>query len=205
MKRFNLRYLVLSALMAIIAISASAQQDFILDAENSVLMVAGTSSVHDWEMEAHSYECVTTLQISNGKVTGIETIDFLLSVENLESGKRIMDNKAHDALKQKQHPLIRFSVNSNDAANIENGTAKLAGNLEVAGKSRKVEVSCDFLKVSNETFSVRGKAPLKMTDFGIDPPSAMLGTLQTGDEITVNFEFAFQKQSDQLTDISSKK
>jgi hypothetical protein len=29
--------------------------------------------------------------------------------------------------------------------------------------------------------------PIKMTDFGIKPPTAIFGTLRTGDEVKVNF------------------
>jgi len=33
-----------------------------------------------------------------------------------------------------------------------------------------------------------GMAPVKMTDFGIQPPTAIFGRLKCGDEVKVNFE-----------------
>ncbi len=205
MKRLSIKYLVLSMLAAVIAISATAQQDFILDSENSKLLVSGTSSAHDWEMEAQTFSCETTLELNEDKVTGIEAIDFSAEVEDLESGKRIMDNKAHDALIENRHPEIRYVVTSNDPVNISDGKASLTGTLSIAGKSRKVEVTGDISATDNNTFSVRGEVSLKMTDFGIEPPTAMLGALKTGDEISVKFDFTFEKNQEQLSGISTDK
>jgi polyisoprenoid-binding protein YceI len=39
----------------------------------------------------------------------------------------------------------------------------------------------------NGTVNATGMVPIKMTDFGIKPPTAMFGTLRTGDEVKVNF------------------
>ena len=205
MKRLNFKYLVLSVLAVSLAIHSTAQQDFILDSENSELLISGTSSIHDWEMEAQTFNGKTTLELNDKEVKGIRTIDFSVKVADIESGKRIMDNKAHDALNEKQNPRIRFLLNSNDLVAISNNKAKFAGILEVAGKSRDVEVACDFNLVNNTTLSVQGKAPLKMTDFGIDPPTAMLGTLQTGDEISVKFDLLFNVSQDQLSEIQTNK
>jgi hypothetical protein len=41
--------------------------------------------------------------------------------------------------------------------------------------------------------NVKGIVPLKMTDFGVDPPTAMLGALKTGDDIKINYDFQFVK------------
>ncbi len=201
MKKLSIKLLVVSVLSAVIALSATAQKDFVLDSDNSKLFITGTSSVHDWEMEAETFSCETTIKLSDQTVSAIETIDFAAKVADLESGKRIMDNKAHDALEEKRHPQITFTFKSGDPVNISEGKAKFAGTLKIAGKSRKVELAANFKQISSNRFSVSGNVPLKMTDFGIDPPTAMLGTLQTGDEIAVKFDFEFNKTSEQLSGV----
>jgi len=35
---------------------------------------------------------------------------------------------------------------------------------------------------------VTGSYKFKMSSFGIDPPRAMLGTIRTGDEVTIKFK-----------------
>lgn len=205
MKQLSIKFLVLSMLLAMFVLSASAQQEFVLDSDNSTLKITGTSSVHDWEMNAGTFNCETTVEVDSQMISSINAIDFSAKVEDLESGKRIMDNKAHDALKEKRYPEIRFDFNSGDPVTISEGNAKLAGTLNIAGKSRKVELAANFKQVSNNQFSVKGTVPLKMTDFGIEPPTAMLGALETGDEITVNFDFKFIKNPDQISGISPVK
>ena len=38
------------------------------------------------------------------------------------------------------------------------------------------------------TIKAAGVVPIKMTDYGIKPPTAIFGRLKTGDEVKVNFE-----------------
>jgi polyisoprenoid-binding protein YceI len=38
------------------------------------------------------------------------------------------------------------------------------------------------------SMTVSGDYTLKMTDYGIQPPKAMWGTIKTGDEVTIKFE-----------------
>jgi hypothetical protein len=47
------------------------------------------------------------------------------------------------------------------------------------------------------SIAVRGSVPLFMSDFGIEPPTAMLGMLKTADQVTVKFELALRLE--QLT------
>ena len=39
----------------------------------------------------------------------------------------------------------------------------------------------------------RGELTLKMSDYEISPPTALMGTIKTGDEVTIRFSIPFQK------------
>jgi hypothetical protein len=39
---------------------------------------------------------------------------------------------------------------------------------------------------------VKGTKQINMTDFNIKPPTAMMGTLKTANEVTVSFDLNFQ-------------
>jgi hypothetical protein len=38
-----------------------------------------------------------------------------------------------------------------------------------------------------------------MSDFGIDPPTAVMGTIKTGDDVVVKFDFEFNRSSAEYT------
>jgi len=40
------------------------------------------------------------------------------------------------------------------------------------------------------TVIAKGSVPIKMTDYGIKPPTALFGRLKTGDDVKVNFELS---------------
>jgi len=37
-----------------------------------------------------------------------------------------------------------------------------------------------------------GSQPISMSDYGISAPTALFGTLKTGNDITINFKVSFQ-------------
>jgi polyisoprenoid-binding protein YceI len=59
--------------------------------------------------------------------------------------------------------------------------------LRVAGVER--EVPLDFTtQRRDKSMTFRGEVAIAMPDFGIKPPTAMLGMLKTGPNVTVQFE-----------------
>jgi hypothetical protein len=44
---------------------------------------------------------------------------------------------------------------------------------------------------STGQLAFEGSQTIKMTDYGITPPTALFGTLKTGDEITITFKTNF--------------
>jgi len=63
----------------------------------------------------------------------------------------------------------------------------------MAGGSGIMSIPFKGKVLDDSTFQVKGTFSLKMTEFGIDPPTAMLGTLKTGDKITLDYTMTFKK------------
>jgi polyisoprenoid-binding protein YceI len=199
MKNFKLNFLLISILAIFFMVDAQAQEFYKLQSNNSKLIIEGTSSIHDWEMKAENFNAETLLQVEGGAVSEISKVEFSTPVSGLKSGKSIMDKKAHDALKEKKSPEIKFSLNKNNNVNISGANANLTGLLTVAGKSKTVKVSANFDVENPQKFWVSGSVPIKMSDFGIDPPTAVMGTIKTGDEVVVKFNLEFQKSNQEYT------
>lgn len=154
----------------------------------SALWVTGTSSLHDWRCDA-------------GQVTGwleldgTETVSDISSAEitaatSLECKNGTMDRKTRGALKADDHPAIRFAMTSAEmlSSSEDRFEARVTGELTIAGEARSVATNVAGMRTDEGGVHVTGELPVTMTDFGVDPPRAMLGTLKTGDDVTVHFE-----------------
>jgi polyisoprenoid-binding protein YceI len=59
------------------------------------------------------------------------------------------------------------------------------GQLTIAGSARTVNLTLDIEPGEKGALTITTQIPLKMTDFGMTPPTAMLGTIRSGDQVTV--------------------
>jgi len=156
--------------------------------------INGTSNLHDWTMTSDAAEGEVLLVMEKGKLTEIEQLYFKTRVNTLKSGKKTMDNICYDALKADEYPLITFTLI--EVKSINNGTGKYTitatGWMTIAGTIRRETITAAGT-LNNGTIEFTGKHSMKMTDFDIDPPTALFGTLKTGDEIEVVFKTKFSK------------
>ena len=152
------------------------------------LFIDGTSSVHDWtcEVEKSTGGFVampgegTGLTITEGSVTVL--------VDDIECGKGTMNKKLKAALTINDAESIAFVLSAADVTAQQNGTLELAlkGDLTIAGTTKPVELTAAGTQ-QNDVIRFEGSYSLLQTDFGVDPPTALLGRLKTGDEVTVRF------------------
>jgi polyisoprenoid-binding protein YceI len=100
-----------------------------------------------------------------------------------------MDDNLYKALKADETQEITYILATFDAAPGEASefTLKTNGTLAIAGKENKLTMDVVATRLPDGTVKATGMVPIKMTDFGIKPPTAMFGTLRTGDEVRVNF------------------
>ncbi len=172
------------------------QQKYTLSQSVSSISIKGTSSLHDWTMEVHELICNSVVEIANTSLNKLDEVSFSCKVAKIVSNESsLMDSKAHDALKGDKFPVITFNSKEITGLKIvgDQFSGNLSGLLTIAGKS-KIE-SLPFLgKVVNANqWNVKGSIKIKMSDFNIAPPTAMLGTLKTGDEINLIYAFNFNK------------
>lgn len=175
----------LLSIITLISVFTFGQMQLTSDPAQSKLTVAGTSSLHDWESVVNEFKVTGTLA-----ETSINNLKVEATTRSIKSGKSVMDDKTWEALKAKQFTTITFA-----AQTVQRSGNQLSGNgtLTLAGKTKTVPVKASIVQESAQFIKVSGAVTLKMTDFGIEPPTAMFGTLQTGDEVTIKYEIQLNK------------
>ena len=172
-------------LIVLIILLPFVSSEFTVDQEGSKVIIAGTSTVHDWESIVNEFS--VTGNWDESKITNLKATVEVLSIE---SGKPVMDTKTFRALKQEEHPQIILSA---DQLMIEGEKITGMSMLNVAGASKEMPVDATITTQDNSSIMVTGELTMKMTEFGIEPPTALFGSLKTGDEITVRYDFLIKK------------
>lgn len=152
---------------------------------NGNMQILGTSNLHDWKTAATEVGIQGAFKIADGALQSVDNVMVSVPVNKIKSEKgRTMDNNTYDALKQKQHPDITFKA---DNIQVNGKDIQARGALRIAGQTKQVTVRATWAAQSNGAIRISGKHALKMTDFGVDPPRAMMGAMRTGDDVTIEF------------------
>lgn len=154
----------------------------------SEIGVKGTSNLHDWDVKAENFTAKAEIIKTNDQPE-IKKFDFEVEAESLKSGKNGMDKNTYTALKTKSHKKITFKhleTSSIRKAGGNNYDVVIRGTLNIAGTAKDVRINGQLTNTGNG-YTVKGSVPIDMTDFNITPPTALMGTIKTGKEITVDY------------------
>ncbi|MCJ7758647.1 MAG: YceI family protein, partial [Gillisia sp.] len=67
-----------------------------------------------------------------------------------------------------------------------------SGYLTIAGTKKPINITFDS-KISDGNIVLSGNKAIKMSNFNIDAPTALFGTITTGDEVNIKFQAVFTK------------
>jgi len=155
--------------------------------DGSGFWIDGTSTVSP-------YTCSAERVTGTGRIVGsVVAAEVVVPVRTFDCGVRPMNRDFYRALRGDEHPQIRFAlrgVELIDEASTPTGwaTVRAFGTLELAGVSRSITVVAEGRYLDDGTVRVRGRHPLRMTHFEVEPPSGMLGLVRAHDEVVARFD-----------------
>jgi polyisoprenoid-binding protein YceI len=171
----------------------------ILAAKNVEMKLSGTSTLHNWVMNAQIFtgQAQFVFNVDNAdQLKSLKSLSFILIVTDLKSGEKGLDKNAYKALKTDQYKEILYKLTVASVMPEKDGKylIKTQGELTIAGVTK--EVTMDVYAIINKDGSItcRGSNKLKMTDYQVKPPKFMLGAMKTGDDITLNYTLIYKKE-----------
>lgn len=170
------------------------QVPFVLKSTKAI--VKGSSSLHAWESKVTQMEGKGAFETKDDELVAVKNVEIKIAVTGIKSkeGKK-MDNKTYETFKSDEYPFIVYTVSNAvvkvNASNVV--TIEASGKLSMAGSTQSVPLSLTGKKLPNGDLQLSVSKKLKMTDYKMEPPVMLLGTIKVGNEITVEFDFVLER------------
>jgi polyisoprenoid-binding protein YceI len=197
--------ITIAAMTAALGTTAAAQGLQLTIRPDSKLVLDGSSNVHDWACKSSAF--LATVEVDAGFQTQpltqmakpISKVEVSIPVKTLKCGHGKMDENMYKALKAEQYPDIRYTLATyevdRDSATADSFVAKTTGQLTVSGQTITVAIPIKVQRTVTGAARGEGKVDMLMTDFGIKPPVALLGTLRTKNKISISFNVLLDKST----------
>ena len=130
----------------------------------------------------------------SGPVSSPSIVALSVPVMSLRGGSAGMDRDMQAALKAKDNPDIRYRLRRvvalRTASNTDRPSLRLAaiGELSVAGVSREITTEITLNRTADGYFVLHGESDLLMSDFGVNPPTALFGLIRADNHMSVAFD-----------------
>lgn len=160
----------------------------------SRLWINGSSTVRSFQCAASSFD--TDIESVPGAVTAllsgekaVRAVEVRVPTDQLDCKNDTMNDHMLKALKAKANPVIVYRVASYELAKKDGALeVTLNGTLSLGGVDKPLTVIANAKEESAGVLRVTGTQEVRMTEWGLKPPSLMLGTMKVDEKIKVGFD-----------------
>ena len=149
--------------------------------------VSGTSTVRGWMCPVEGAVEMTPGQSSDplpGFPNGLQSVTVTVQVQEFECPEEQMNEHLQEAMESPEHPQIVFELREYGLAG---SAAEASGSITIHGVTRPITLEIQLIESADGVRGV-GRTEVDMTEFGVTPPSVMLGLLNVGEVVTIDFD-----------------
>ena len=157
--------------------------------KESRVWLEGTSTVRSYKCNATKIDVAVVAETEESPSDMVKSASLTVPVAQLECGNKTMNEHMRKALKAEANPQITWKMTSYQ---VEGANVVINGKLTIAGKENAIELRGTG-SADNGTIRFKGSKQFKMTEYGVKPPSLMLGTMKVGDPVTVSFDLVLSE------------
>lgn len=169
---------------------------------SSQLFLEGTTNINTFTCNCTCVQSSPRLRLEleerpDGQRVVFDNAQLDIRTKDIDCGNRNMNKDLHQTLRADEYPSIGIII---EEASLKKGLKLIGGPdwrqltsralLTVAGTTRTVQLEVKARKTGPEAYRFISRYTIKMTDFNIDPPTAMLGLVKVNDQIEINFDLA---------------
>ncbi len=175
--------------MGILLSTGLQAQTLKLNPKSFSMNIYGTTNVHNFESKVT--QASGEIVIVNKKV---QSMFVNIPVHSIKSNEKLMDTKTYETFKSDKNPMISFHMTEVTTMNVSGNAVNVVieGNMTMAGVTKKVILKANGNNIKPGVYTFSGIIALKMSDFGMKPPTAMLGMMRVGNGITLKYNATFE-------------
>jgi polyisoprenoid-binding protein YceI len=156
---------------------------------SSKIWFDGTSNVRSFSCAAKKLDLDVTTAADATPMNLVKSASLSIPVALIDCNNGTMNGHMREALKADKNPTITWKMSS---YKVEGTTVEISGTLTIAGKENPIVLRGTGV-AENGTVTLKGTKLLKMTDYGVKPPSLMFGTMKVADAVTVSFDLVLNQ------------
>lgn len=166
--------------------------------KDNMVKISGKSNVHDWTMIAENPVCEANFTVpggDDGVPQSLSSLTFSVSAKSLKSESESMNNRTYKTIKADAYPQITFKLREATVTPLQKNkfSVNAVGTLTIAGVSKVITLQVTGDVKADNTITCSGQEKIKLTDYGIQPPSFMLGAMKVANELTISFTLNLKK------------
>jgi len=163
------------------------------------LIIDGDANVVNWDASVRTIEADFVMRDFNDDLTNLTPdhfvhMELVMPVADIEGDPGDLTEDLHEYLQKEEHPNITFVLDSIDDIQVNENSADItaSGTITAAGVEHPVTLQV-VAELDENSITFSGDKALLMTDFNIEPPTALLGVVRARDEMTIIYSVSFSK------------
>lgn len=171
---------------------------------DSQFWIQGDATVRTFTCVATGVDGSAQLPAAKDSVSADESaqtsVVVQVPIKSIDCGNSRMTSDLQETLKMKEHPKIRFELVHGTMGGRTDSSAQwrridALGPLTVAGTKRLTKLDAAAKALDDEHFRLRGCLPIRMTYFGIEPPTKAFGLIKVKNRVEVQYDLLAQTAS----------
>ena len=180
--------------LLMIFLTSTAQQQFRVKIQDgSQIKIHGSSNVHEFTLtQTASAFPERLIQVSDGSTSGKLTVNngvITLPVRQFTTPVKIIQFAFYRMMMTDQYPNLLIRLKQLEGLQLQKGKIRSSAQVDVtiAGTTRTYTIPVESKK-ANENVVITGTKRMSIRDFGITPPSPMMGMVRVSEWVDIQLE-----------------